>query len=99
MLVMAILSLHSEADVITLQIRDARARMLAQNLAARRKITMTEAVIRALESELRRDLEAEPLAERIGRIAADPASHAGPTRGRWRRTRSTPCRDCSSTRR
>ena len=53
----------------TLQIRDERARALAQQLATRRKITMTEAVIQALEGELNRDKDKEPLADRLKRIA------------------------------
>lgn len=55
----------------TLQIRDERARVLAQKLAAKRKITMTQAVIQALEGELNREKEKEPLAVRLKRIAAD----------------------------
>jgi antitoxin VapB len=63
---------------MTLQIRDDRARALAQELAAKRNVTMTEAVIQALESELRRETEKEPLADRIARIAAIAAAEAGP---------------------
>jgi antitoxin VapB len=40
---------------MNLQIRDPRARTLAEELAERRQITMTEAVIVALEAELMRD--------------------------------------------
>ena len=65
---------------MTLQIRDRRARELAQKLAARRHVTMTEAVIQALEGELRRETEKEPLADRIARIAAELAAAAGPNR-------------------
>jgi len=65
---------------MTLQIRDDRARQLAQKLAAKRKVTMTEAVIQALESELRRDAEQEPLSDRIARIAVELAAEAGPNR-------------------
>ncbi len=65
---------------MTLQIRDERARELAQQLAERRNLTMTAAVIQALEGELRRDIEKEPLADRIARIAADLANQAGPHR-------------------
>jgi antitoxin VapB len=53
----------------TLQIRDERARALAEQLAAQRKVTMTEAVIQALESELTREKDKEPLASRLKRIA------------------------------
>lgn len=65
---------------MTLQIRDNRARELAQELASRRNVTMTEAVIQALEAELRREVEKEPLADRIARIAATLAAEAGPNR-------------------
>lgn len=65
---------------MTLQIRDSRARELAQELASRRNVTMTEAVIQALEAELRRETEKEPLAVRIARIAATLAAEAGPNR-------------------
>ena len=65
---------------MALQIRDPRAHDLARRLAARRKVSMTEAVVQALEAEWRRETEKEPLAERIGRIAADPAARAGPGR-------------------
>jgi len=65
---------------MTLQIRDIRARQLAQRLAAKRKITMTAAVILALEGELRREAEQEPLSDRIARIAAELAADAGPNR-------------------
>ena len=65
---------------MTLQIRDRRARALARQLAARRNVTMTEAVVQALEGELRRETEKEPLAGRIARIAAELAAEAGPNR-------------------
>lgn len=65
---------------MTLQIRDRRARELAEQLAAKRHVTMTEAVVQALEGELRRETEKEPLADRIARIAADLAAAAGPNR-------------------
>lgn len=65
---------------MALQIRDPRAHDLARQLAARRKVSMTETVIQALEAEWRRETEKEPLADRIGRIAADLAARAGPGR-------------------
>lgn len=65
---------------MTLQIRDRRARALAKQLAERRKVTMTEAVVQALEAELRREAEAVPLAERVARIARDLEASAGPNR-------------------
>ncbi|HQS19431.1 type II toxin-antitoxin system VapB family antitoxin, partial [Reyranella sp.] len=62
----------------TLQIRDERARMLAEQLAARRKVTMTEAVIQALEGELTREKDKEPLASRLKQIATALAAEAQP---------------------
>lgn len=63
---------------MTLRIRDARARSLARQLAERRRVTMTEAVIQALEAELRREAEAVPLATRIARIAGELQAMAEP---------------------
>lgn len=65
---------------MTLQIRDDRARTLARQLAERRNVTMTEAVIQALEAELRREAERVPLAARVARIAAELEAAAGPNR-------------------
>lgn len=62
----------------TLQIRDQRARSLARELAEKRRISMTEAVIQALRNELDRDRQQEPLADRLGRIAGDLAAEAQP---------------------
>lgn len=62
---------------MNLQIRDPRARKLARQLAEKRKISMTEAVIEALESELQREREQIPLAERLAAISRDIRSKAG----------------------
>ena len=62
----------------TLQIRDERARTLAEQLAARRKVTMTEAVIQALEGELKREKDKAPLASRLKQIAIALAADAKP---------------------
>ncbi|PBC19616.1 transcriptional regulator [Mesorhizobium sp. WSM4307] len=62
---------------MNLQIRDPRARELAQRLAAKRKISMTEAVIEALESELERESGRIPLAKRLAAIADDLKTKAG----------------------
>ena len=62
---------------MNLQIRDPRARVLARELAAKRKISMTEAVIEALESELQREREQVPLAERLAAISNDLRAKAG----------------------
>ncbi|UVK38711.1 type II toxin-antitoxin system VapB family antitoxin [Mesorhizobium sp. AR10] len=62
---------------MNLQIRDPRARALARELAAKRKISMTEAVIEALESELKRESGRVPLAERLAVIANEFKARAG----------------------
>ena len=61
-----------------LTIRDPRAGTLARRLAEVRQTTMTQAVISALEHELRREREATPLATRIGAVAARAKAMAGP---------------------
>jgi antitoxin VapB len=61
---------------MNLQIRDPRAHELASQLAERKKVSMTEAVIAALEAELQRSKEATPLAERLTLIARDLAAQA-----------------------
>jgi antitoxin VapB len=65
---------------MTLQIRDKRAHDLARRLSEQRGVTMTEAVIQALEAELRRQAEQTPLSERVAHIAAELAEAAGPNR-------------------
>ncbi|RUW94356.1 type II toxin-antitoxin system VapB family antitoxin [Mesorhizobium sp. M7A.F.Ca.US.010.02.1.1] len=62
---------------MNLQIRDPRARELARRLATKRKISMTEAVIEALESELKRESGRVPLADRLAAIAEDLKAKAG----------------------
>ena len=52
-----------------LNIRDPRAHALARELAARRGATMTEAIIAALEGELRRERERPSLPDRLADIA------------------------------
>jgi antitoxin VapB len=56
---------------MNLQIRDPRARELAKRLAEKRNISMTDAVIDALEAELRREAEGIPLAERLASLASE----------------------------
>lgn len=63
---------------MTLQIRDERARVLAEKLARKRNVTMTTAVIQALEEELRREIAKAPLSKRIADIAKDLKGQAGP---------------------
>lgn len=62
---------------MNLQIRDPRAHQLARRLAERRHVSLTEAVIEALEAQLRRDNEQRPLAERLEAIADDLRAKAG----------------------
>jgi antitoxin VapB len=63
---------------MNLQIRDPRAHELARRLAEKRKVTMTDAVIEALEAELRRESEIKPLAGRLAEIAEGLRSKARP---------------------
>jgi len=63
---------------MNLQIRDPRAHELARRLAEKRKVTMTDAVIDALEAELRRQSAQTPLAERLAEIAGDLRSKGQP---------------------
>jgi antitoxin VapB len=65
-----------------LHIRDRRALELARKLAARRGQTMTQAVIGALQNELRRDSERRPLAERLEAIAAELVARGDPAAAR-----------------
>lgn len=65
---------------MALHIRDERAAALARRLADRRGVTMTEAVIAALEGALQR--EDRPLRERLAEIAADARRLADPRRQR-----------------
>lgn len=51
-----------------LQVRDPRARALAERIARAKRISMTDAVVGALEAEAKR-LDERPLAERIAEIA------------------------------
>ncbi|MGN6551833.1 MAG: type II toxin-antitoxin system VapB family antitoxin [Pararhizobium sp.] len=50
---------------MNLQIRNPRARELARELARKRNVSVTDAVIGALEAELARVREEKPLAERV----------------------------------
>jgi len=61
-----------------LSIRDPRAAALAKQLAAQRKTTMTEAIIVALENELKREHEKLPLPDRLARLADKARRLAGP---------------------
>jgi antitoxin VapB len=63
-----------------LHIRDERAAKLAKQLATRKGVTMTEAVVTALEHALAQ--EERPLRERIADIARDAARLANRKRAR-----------------
>jgi antitoxin VapB len=63
---------------MNLQIRDPRARELAKLIALRRHVSMTEAVVAALEAEYRRVAANQPLAERLGAIADELGALAQP---------------------
>jgi antitoxin VapB len=65
---------------MALNIRDDRAAKLARRLAERKGISMTEAVIEALESALLRG--ERPLSERLAEIAADARRLGDPRRRR-----------------
>ena len=65
---------------MALHIRDDRAARLARQLASRKGITMTQAVVEALEGALAR--EGRPLSERLEEIAREAARMAKPGRRR-----------------
>jgi antitoxin VapB len=65
---------------MALHIRDDRALRLAKQLAAAKGVTMTRAVMEALEAALAR--EARPLAERLAEIAREARRLGDPKRGR-----------------
>ncbi len=71
-------SISNLDDAMNLQIRDPRAHALAQRIAKRRHVSMTEAVIEALEAEYRRVSAEVPLAERLNAIADELAALAQP---------------------
>lgn len=63
---------------MSLSIRDPRVRDLARDLAVRRKSTMTEAIVAALEAELARERETRPLRDRLADIALKAKAMARP---------------------
>jgi len=67
---------------MALHIRNPRAAELARKLAAKRRQTMTEAVIAALESELRRAAKRRSLGQRLEEIAEELAAKADPALAR-----------------
>lgn len=63
---------------MSLSIRDPRAAELARQLADRRKITMTAAIVQALENEISRDRAERPLRDRLADLAKRAKAEAGP---------------------
>lgn len=62
-----------------LMIRNPRAADLARTLATRRKQTMTDVVIVALENELKRDADQRPLTDRLKAISDKFLAESEPT--------------------
>lgn len=61
-----------------LNIRNPRAHELAQELASRRRTSITDAVVGALEAELKRERAEQPLEERLIALAEKAWQKAGP---------------------
>jgi antitoxin VapB len=61
-----------------ISIRDPEVGELARELANLRRTNMTEAIAHALRSELKREREKRPLAERLAELAARARAEAGP---------------------
>lgn len=61
-----------------ISIRDPEVGKLARELARLRKTNMTKAIAHALRSELKRERDKTPLAERLKRIADETVAMAGP---------------------
>ena len=66
---------------MNLQIRDPRAHALARELAKRRHLSLTDAVILALEAQLKQENDREPLADRLAHLA-DQLQAKGQSGGR-----------------
>jgi antitoxin VapB len=63
---------------VSISIRDPEVGELARELARLRKTNMTEAIAHALRSELKRERDKRPLAERLEEIAERARAMAGP---------------------
>ena len=61
-----------------ISIRDPEVGALARELAALRKTNMTEAIAHALRSELRRERDKRPLAERLEELADETLAMGRP---------------------
>jgi antitoxin VapB len=60
-----------------ISIRDRKVGELARELARLRKTNMTEAIAHALRTELKRERDKRPLAERLAGLAAELKAEAG----------------------
>lgn len=63
---------------MAISIRDPEVGELARKLARLRKTNMTEAIAHALRSELKRERDKRPLAERLEELARETRAMAGP---------------------
>jgi antitoxin VapB len=63
---------------MALNIRDPEATKLARELAALRETNMTEAIVHALRSELKRERDKRPLRERLAELARQLKAMEGP---------------------
>jgi antitoxin VapB len=61
-----------------ISIRDPEVGELGRELARLRKTNMTEAIAHALRSEVKRERDKTPLAERLKRIADETVAMSGP---------------------
>jgi antitoxin VapB len=63
---------------MSISIRDGEVGELARELARLRKTNMTEAIAQALRTELERERDKRPLADRLAELAAELKAEAGP---------------------
>jgi antitoxin VapB len=63
---------------MSISIRDREVGELARELARLRKTNMTEAIAHALRTELERERDKRPLADRFAELAAELKAEAGP---------------------
>ena len=63
---------------MSISIRDREVGELARELAWLRKTNMTEAIAHALRTELERERDKRPLADRLAELAAELKAEAGP---------------------
>jgi antitoxin VapB len=71
--------MHERTGLIMgISIRDPEVGKLAREVARLRKTNMTEAIAHALRSELKREHDKRPLAERLAALAQEAMAMAGP---------------------